>query len=56
MTLGLGTIGLFGLDTVIIGLSGEGEGPAVSKTTIGTIGTYATMATLESWLGHIGLQ
>lgn len=56
MTLGVDTIGLFGLDTVTIGLSEEGEGPAVSNTTIGTIGTYATKATPEFWLGYIGLQ
>jgi hypothetical protein len=55
-TLRMDTIGLFGLDTVSLGLLGEGEGPTVSNTTIGTIGTLETLATPEFWLGHIGLQ
>jgi hypothetical protein len=49
-------IGLYGLETVSLGLHGEGEGPTVNSTFIGTIGTYTTLATPEFWLGYIGLQ
>jgi hypothetical protein len=49
-------IGLYGLETVSLGSPGNGEGPTVNGTFIGTIGTYNTLATPEFWLGYIGLQ
>lgn len=48
--------GLYGLETVSLGLLGGGEGPTLNSTFLGTIGTYTTLATPEFWLGHIGLQ
>ncbi|KAH7093605.1 aspartic peptidase domain-containing protein [Paraphoma chrysanthemicola] len=47
--LGLGGNGLFGFDSVGIGLPGE-KGPSVKNTTVGTL------VTPSFWIGHLGLH